>query len=252
MISDETGPVFGIFTYLAYINALLGAFNLLPGFPLDGGRVLRAILWRTTGDPQRATRTAALVGQAFGWALIGLGLYQVLAGNYLGGLWMAFLGWFLNSAADTQRRESILAETFKHVPVGQLMNTSPEVVPPEMPMDELVRARFLGKGRRVAAVCEGQRPAGIVSLSNVRGIPEGQWPAKQLADVMTRNPLHGISPEADVTEALRMLGEHDVNQVAVLKNGALVGMLSRADVVRYLQLREELGPPMQAPKQSER
>jgi Zn-dependent protease len=140
--------------YLAFINLLLGIFNLLPGFPLDGGRVLRAILWKVMNDMRRATDIAARVGQFMGFAFIAFGVYQLLGGNFLGGLWIAFIGWFLNSAAEASRRQATQQALFQGIRVHQLMDPEPERVTEDMTIADLVYGHFLARGRRALAVCD--------------------------------------------------------------------------------------------------
>ena len=234
-------PVAAILAYLTLINLMLAGFNLLPGFPLDGGRVLRSILWGTTGNLARATRIAASVGQAFGWLFIAWGVYQVLGGNFLSGLWMAFIGWFLNNAADASAREVRLQEQFRGVHVGQVMEPSTETVTPQTTVEELVQEWILQRRRRALPVSEDGKLAGIVTLTDAKGVPQDRWSQVRVGEIMRREPLYTVGPEDDLDAALQLLAEHDVNQVLVLRQGALVGLLSRAEVIRYLQFRHELG-----------
>ncbi|MBI2856096.1 MAG: site-2 protease family protein [Chloroflexi bacterium] len=235
------GPLGAILWYLALVNALLGIFNLLPGFPLDGGRVLRSLIWGATGSFARATRIATGVGQAFGWMLIALGVFQILQGNVIGGLWFAFIGWFLMSMAESSRREVTQREQFQGVRVSQVMDSSPDTVAPDTSVEELVRRWFLQRGRRAAPVCDSDNLKGIITLTDVKGLPQHRWNSTAVRDVMTRQPIYSVGPDDDLNGALRLLAEHDLNQVLVLQEGRLVGMLTRADVIRYLQMRQELG-----------
>ena len=237
----EDEPLNGVLSYLALVNALLAGFNLLPGFPLDGGRVLRSILWGATGSLSRATNVAASVGQGLGWAMVGLGVFLLLGGEVLSGLWIAFLGWFLGSAASASRRETAMTEAFREVSVRQVMDSQPAAIGPDDPVESLVREWFFRRGRRAVPVCEGTRFLGIVTVTDVRAVPQERWPTTRVAEVMVRDPIYSVSPSTDLSEALRLLAEHDLNQVVVLRDGELVGMVSRADIMRYLQFRQELG-----------
>ncbi|MBI4305782.1 MAG: site-2 protease family protein [Chloroflexi bacterium] len=242
----ERAPLRAMVGYLAFINAALGIFNLIPGFPLDGGRVLRSAVWRATGSLVRATNIAATVGQAFGWALIAIGVFQVLAtGSIIGGLWTAFIGWFLNGAAEASRRETAVQVMFSGVKVRSVMDQSPPFVSPNAPVDGIVRDQFLAGGRRAVLIGEGDRLLGIATITDVRKLPQEKWSETPVAAVMTRSPLKTIGPDEDITAALRMIAENDLNQVPVIDGEHTVGMLSRAEIVRQMQLRQTLGlrPP---------
>ena len=240
-VADASGPLAATLTYLALINGLLAVFNLLPGFPLDGGRVLRSILWGSTGSLVRATNIAGRVGQAVGWVLIALGVLQVLQGNFLSGLWIAFIGWFLNSAAESTRREVATQEIFRGVKVRDMMDPEPEVVSPQTTVESIVRDSFLRRGLRAAPVCEDDQLVGIVTVTDIKEISEEQWPFTVARNIMTREPLHSVSPDEDLATALGLMGEYNIHQVLVTEDGKLEGLLNRAHVVRYLQGVQELG-----------
>jgi len=241
IVSDRNTPLTAILVYLALINGLLGIFNLLPGFPLDGGRVVRAVLWGATGNLAKATNIAAGVGQIMAFALIGWGVFQVLSGNFVGGLWIAFVGWFLSGAANSSRRQTAFQEALRGIPVSEVMEPDPETVEPETRVDVLVRECFLQRGRRALPVHEDGRLVGIVTLTDVKEVSPEQWPTTRVAEIMTREPLYTVSPDADVAEALRLLAEHRLNQILVTAEGTTAGLLSRADVIRHIQLLSELG-----------
>ncbi len=232
---DGNGPVVAVMFYLGYMNALLAVFNMMPGFPLDGGRVLRSVVWGVTGNLSRATNIAAGVGQAFGWSLVGLGVYQVLQGSIAGGLWMAVIGWFLSSIAGANRKESMIEKRFRGVRVDQLMDRGAAAVSSGTLVEVLVREHFMQRGSRAAPVVEYDRIVGIATLTDVRAVPQDRWAEVRVEEVMTREPLYSVGPDDELGVALRMLAEHSLNQVMVLSGGRLVGLLSRADVIRYLQ-----------------
>ncbi len=248
VLPGQDGPMAATLSYLALINLVLAVFNLLPGFPLDGGRVLRSILWGTTGSLAQATRIAASVGQAFGWLLIGWGVYQILGGNFLSGLWIAFIGWFLSSAAGSSRRKVMLQEQFRGVRVGQVMEANTETVTPQTTVEELVQEWFLQRRRRALPVSEDGKLAGIVTLTDVKGVPQDKWSQVQVAEIMRREPLYTVGANDDLDAALQLLAQHDLNQVPVLQEGRLVGLLSRAEVIQYLQFRHELGIRPERPR----
>ena len=225
--------------YLALINALLAAFNILPGFPLDGGRVLRSILWRTTGNLIRATNIAATVGHFFGWAFIALGVYWFLGGDWLGGLWIAFIGWFLNNAADASRREITLKEHLTGARVKDVMYVGQESIGPKTTVADVVHGIFQQRFRRAVPVCQDNRPVGIVTITDLKGLPQEKWAETPVEQIMTREPLYSVTPEDDLNAAMKLITQHDLNQVLVLSQGQCAGLLSRADIIRYLQLSQE-------------
>lgn len=247
-LPGRTGsPLEATLFYLALINAMLAAFNLLPGYPLDGGRVLRAILWAITGSVTKATSIAAMVGQVFGWALVAYGVFAIFGGNFLGGIWIAFIGWFLSNAASSSRQETSLRENLKGVRVRDVMQVNLETVSPGMPVADLVRDYFFQRGRRAVAVTEDNRLVGIVTLTNVKSFPQDKWPDTRVADIMTRSPLYSVAKDDELQSAFNLIAERDLNQVLVLEDGRLVGLLSRADILRYLHLSRELRFPAGTP-----
>jgi len=241
LIEPPASPATALLSYLWQINALLAAFNLLPGFPLDGGRVLRAIIWGTTGNLTRATNIAAMVGRFFGWTLIALGLFLVVQGEFLGGLWMAFIGWFLSSAADASRRDVTLRERLSGVPVRALMDTNMATVGPQTSVEEVVHEIFLRGRRRAVLVSQDDRLVGIITLTDLKELPQHKWNQTTVEEIMTRQPLYWVPSEADLSSAMRLIAQHDVNQVLVLNQGRLIGLLNRADIIRHLQLSQALG-----------
>ncbi len=229
--------------YLAFINLALAAFNLLPGFPLDGGRVLRSIIWKTTGNLVKATDIASIIGRVFGWGFIVVGVYLALfiQGGLLNGIWIAIIGFFLTNAAETSRQEVTTRELLTGVQVGQVMELNIETVSPRMTVAELVRDVFLVRRRRTVPVAEDDRIIGMVAISDVRALPQEEWPIVPVERIMTREPLHAVKPEDDLNTALKVIAQYDLNQVPVLNQGKLVGILSRANVINFMQLKHELG-----------
>ena len=235
------GPVKATALYMAEINVLLAAFNILPGFPLDGGRVLRALIWGMTSDLKKATNIAAVVGQVFGWLMIGLGVFWALAGNLMGGIWLVFIGWFLNSSAEASRRELELRSLWLNVRVANVMNNSPETVGPASPVEALVNEVYVKKGIRVAPVVDDGRLLGIVSLADVKRLAPGEWRNTPVVKIMTPLPLKVVGPGDDIKTAVQLMAEHGLNQLPVVVEDRLVGLLNRADIIRYVQVHHELG-----------
>ena len=241
VVGEQTSPLAATLTYLAMVNALLAVFNLLPGFPLDGGRVLRSILWGTTGSLVKATNIATTAGRILAWTLIGFGVFQLFTGNFLGGLWIAFIGWFLHGAADASRREVTLQEQLRGVQVREVMDYSPETITPQTSVLDVVRGIFLQRGHRAVPIRQDDQLVGIVTLTDIKELPQQKWAETPVAEIMTRKPLYTVSTDDDLTSAFRLLAQHGLNQVLVLHDGQLVGLLSRADIIRHLQLGQELG-----------
>jgi Zn-dependent protease/CBS domain-containing protein len=236
--------------YLGWINVTLAIFNLIPGFPLDGGRVLRSILWGSTGNLQKATNAAATVGRLFGWGFIIVGILMVfgvslpvVGSGLFGGLWIAFIGWFLNSAAEASRREMTLREHLSGVRVKDVMNAQAGSIDPETTVEQLVANIFQRLHGRAVPVCKNDRLQGIVTIDDVKKVPREQWAVTPVESIMTRQPLYTVTPDSGLHDAFKMIAQHAINQVLVTQDGRCIGMLSRADIIAHLQLSQELGRP---------
>ncbi|HWH38047.1 MAG TPA: site-2 protease family protein [Candidatus Limnocylindrales bacterium] len=239
----ESEPRIGLVAgYLAIINVILGLFNLIPGFPLDGGRVLRAILWTATGSVRRATEGAATVGKVIAWGLFGFGLFQILAlGNLFGGIWMAAIAWFLHNAASASVQQVVFETRLRRVRARDITRRDDTAVPPGLSVAELIEDYLLPRNRRAMAVSDNGRLVGMVTVSDLQRVPSAQRSRVSVAEVMGgREGLVTIDADARVQQAVELLAEHEFEQLPVLEDGRLVGMLTRADVMRQLQLREAL------------
>ena len=241
LVADPTTPIGAMLNYLAMINLILAAFNLLPGFPLDGGRVLRSILWGTTGNLVKATNIAATVGRILGWILIAFGVFQLFAGNFLGGIWIAFIGWFLSSAAEGSRQQVSLREQLDNIKVKDVMNPEPKMIDPQTRVEDLVRNIVRKHHGRAIPVCKDGQPLGIVTVTDIKELPQDRWVQTPVEEIMTRQPLYSVDPEDDLSSAMQLITKHDINQVLVLHQGQCIGLLSRADIIRHIQLNMELG-----------
>ena len=241
-LGDGTGAVAGVAFYLAFINVLLAVFNLIPGFPLDGGRVFRAIVWWATGSFQTATYLAVTAGRVVAFLFVLAGIFIVFTGAFLSGIWLILIGWFLYSAAGASARETQQEEWLRGVTVGQVMNPHPSTVEPQVPISELVHEHILQKAVRALPVVQEEQLVGMITLNEIRGVPREQWDSTPVGSVMTgREDLQTVKPDDDLAGAIRILAEQDINQLPVVEDGRLVGLLSRSNVMRYLQVREELG-----------
>jgi CBS domain-containing protein len=232
----------GILFYLAMTNVLLGLFNLIPAFPLDGGRVLRSIIWKTSGSIRQATRVASMTGQVIAYLFILLGIWIFFAGSILNGIWLGFIGWFLLSAAQSAHSQVMLASVFNSVTVGEVMNPKPTTVPADISLQQLVDAYFLPGGLRYALVMQADHLVGLMTLSDIRHIPREQWGQVPVSTAMIPlSRLHVVTPQQSLSEVLPLMAGRDVNQLPVVENGALVGILSRDAIVHYLEVRRSLG-----------
>ena len=231
-----------ILSYLALMNIILGIFNLIPGFPLDGGRVLRSIIWKATGNFQTATNITTFVGQAFAYLIILWGILLFFAGNAFNGLIIIFTGWFLLTSAQSARSQSMLDTAFRGVTVNQIMNTNVMTVPANISLQKLVDEYFLPRGLRSAFVMQGDQLAGLITLSDIRHVPRDQWPQTPVGYAMIPlERLHTITPQQNVKDVLPLMTGQDVNQLAVVQDGRLVGVLTREGILRSLEIRRNLG-----------
>jgi Zn-dependent protease/CBS domain-containing protein len=235
-------PLEAILGYLAVANLLLGLFNLIPGFPLDGGRVLRSIIWKLSGNLQTATRAASLVGQLVAYLFILWGIWQFFTGNILAGIWIGFIGWFLLSAAQSANSQVMLEAMFKGVTVSEVMNAHPATVPANISLQKLVDDYFLPRGLRSAIVLQGDQIAGLITLGDIRHVPREQWRQTPVGYAMVPlNRLHMVSPTQSLNEVLPLMAGHNVNQLPVVQHGRLVGLLNREAIVHFIEVRRGLG-----------
>lgn len=241
MMTEPTTPLMAMLVWLGYINFGLAIFNLLPGFPMDGGRVFRAIVWWRTGSAQRATRVASLTGQFVAFAFIIFGIFSFFGGAGFSGLWMAFIGWFLLNAAKAAYAQQELTERLRGVRVGDLMTRDCPVVDGNANLQTFVHDYLLHTGRRCFLVAEQGEVTGLITSNEVKGIEQARWPYTTVFAVMRPlEQLRTVTPETPVSEALEIIGRDDVNQLPALVNGRLEGMISRDQILRYLLTRAEL------------
>jgi len=234
-------PLAASASYLALINVMLAVFNLLPGFPMDGGRVLRSIIWKITGNLRKATRIASRVGQGFAFFLIFVGILQILRGNF-SGLWLILIGWFLHSAAITGYEQVMVEAVLKRVRAEDLMTRDFATVSSLLPVQSLVDDYILKKRERVFLVADDGHLRGIVCLEDVKGIPRENWPAVKVGEIMTpKEKLEVVSPDADGSQVLSRIIGKNIHQVPVMVGDKVTGIICRTDILRFIQLRSELG-----------
>ncbi len=223
-----------VFGYLAVMNVLLAVFNLIPGFPLDGGRVLRSLLWKLTGSAQTATRWSARVGQVVASLLILLGIWLALSGSLLSGLWLGLVGWFLLAGAKAARTRATQETRLQAITVRQVMRPVPLVVSPEMRVQDLMEIYVLPRKLSAVPVMEGERLVGLVTLSEIQQVPREVWGQVAVGQIMARrDQLLTVSPQQPLHKALALPERHDDNHLLVMEGDRLVGIVSR-DVIALL------------------
>ena len=233
--------VAAVFGYLALINGLLGLFNLIPGFPLDGGRVLRAVVWQLTGSMRRGLEVAVGAGQLVGYGLMAWGVFEVLGGDAVSGIWIAVIGWFLQGAGAAQLRQVRSEARLTGVSVRDVMRPDTSAIAPNASVADLVEDYLVRGNRRAVPVVAGDRLVGMVTLGDIQAVAPQVRASTRVADVMGgRAGVTTVRPDTPLTEALEAMLGGDFEQLPVLEDGRLVGVLSRADIIRQIQLREAL------------
>jgi Zn-dependent protease/predicted transcriptional regulator len=233
-----------VLVWLGYINIVLAVFNMIPGFPLDGGRVLRAIVWATTKNADRSTLMAARVGQVVAFLFILDGIWNFFAGAGFGGLWIAFVGWFLMDAAKASYAQVEIAAAFRGVRVSEVMSHNCLIVNRGLGLQEFVDTYLLKTGQRCFAVEDHGRLVGLITPRDVGVIPRERWDKTTVREAMRPlEELHVITPDTQVLDALKLMAGNDVNQLPVVANGTLQGMFSRSQLMQLLRSRSELQLP---------
>ncbi len=242
---ERVGPLPTLLLWLGPVNILLGLFNLVPGFPLDGGRVFRSIAWWITGDLRKATRWASAMGQGLAWLLMGTGVAMAFGiavpffgRGFVQGLWLLLIGWFLNNAAKMSYHQLLVRQALAHVSVAEVMRRAVEPVRPDLSIAALVREHVMNSDQRAVPVVDGDRFVGLVCLDDVRRVPESDWALVSVAKVMT--PLEALAtlpPDADADAALDQLARRDVDRIPIVQDGHLLGLIRRQDIMKWLALR---------------
>lgn len=241
LLRDTNEQVTAITGYLALVNFVLAIFNILPGFPLDGGRVLRSIAWKKSGSFRTATRVASNVGVAFGVILMVSGVGLILLGYVINGIWFAFIGWFLSGAArgeaDNLKLETILG------PLKARDVMSPEFasVPPHLSLQLIVDEYMVGQGHRAVIVARDDAVFGIVSISDIRRHPRNEWDSTPAQTVMTpRERVLTVGVDEPALEVLELIAQKQLNQVPVLEDGQMIGLITRRELIERIKVAEQL------------
>jgi len=234
-------PLPAMLMWLGVINIGLAIFNMIPGFPLDGGRVLRGLLWWITGNATRATTIAARVGQIIAFGMIIYGVMQFFGGAGINGLWLAFIGWFLLSASRESYAQMVITEGLRGLRVADVMTAEYTPVDAHLNLQTFAEEYLMRSGRRFFVVTVNGRPEGIITPHEISDVPRARWPYTTIADVM--RPLdrtRTVGPNTPVTEALQVMTSQDLNQLPVISGGALAGLISRSHILQLIQTRSEL------------
>lgn len=234
-------PLLAVVQYLAFINLALALFNLIPGFPLDGGRVFRAIVWAVTRNLHRATVTASNAGRLFAYAFIIFGVWQVFVGNLIGGLWIAFIGWFLETAAVAQVQQDAIQRLLAGHKVSEAMHACDPPVAPETTLQELVDHHILGAGRRNFLVGQPDHVDGLLTLHRIKEVAGNEWTTTTAAQAMIpRARMKSVGPDTSLVTAMQSMDRNGFNQLPVMVDGRAEGILNREDAISYLQVLRDL------------
>lgn len=233
-------PVSGSALYLGVLNVALGVFNLVPGFPLDGGRVLRSIIWKVTGDMTRATLYAVRIGKVVGYLLIALGVVEAITVSIIGGVWLAIIGWFLRNAAAVSYQQHLLQGVLEHVKASDAMTPNPATVAPDLTLKQLMDEHFLREHYQAYPVVKDEHPVGLVTLEQVRAVPSDQWSTRQVSDIMAPAPDGlTVSPDEPMTQVVEKMDASRVERVLVTHDDHLDGIITVADLTIWLRRAQE-------------
>jgi Zn-dependent protease/CBS domain-containing protein len=234
-------PVNGVMYYIAYINGILAAFNLLPAFPLDGGRILRSILWGAKDNLRWATRISSGIGAAFGLGLIFLGVLQFIGGNVIGGVWMFLIGMFLRNAAQMSYQQLLVRKALEGEPVRRFMNADPVTVPDSITVAKLVEDYIYKYHYKMFPVMAGEKLFGCITTRQVKEIPREAWDRETIREAASPcSAENTIPPGTDAIKALAMMNQTGVTRLMVVENGRLVGLVTLKDLLDFFSLKVEL------------
>jgi Zn-dependent protease/predicted transcriptional regulator len=234
-------PVCGILFYLFWINLLLAAFNMIPAFPLDGGRVLRSYLWKRNGNLRKATHTASRIGLGFGGALIALGVVSILFGSFIGGLWWLLIGWFLRNAAKASFMQMEIRTALKGETVDRFMNREPVTVPAGISLQELVQDYFYVHHFQMFPVVRDSKIVGCISTREIKQVPKSEWDRHSVQELLVPcGEQNTVSPGTDAMDVLAILERTGRSRLLVMDKGRLIGLISLKDLLRFLSLRLDL------------
>jgi Zn-dependent protease/CBS domain-containing protein len=234
-------PVVGVLAYLASINAILAVFNLVPAFPLDGGRILRAALWYWKGSLRWATRVASTIGGGFGILLIVLGVYRVLIGDFVGGMWWFLIGLFVRFAAQMSYQQVLMRETLRGIPVRRIMAANPITVPSGITIAQLIDDYVYRHHHNMFPVVDNGRLVGCVRMNDIKRLPRDRWASTTVAEIMQQcTEATAISPNMDAMEVLSLMARTQNSRVLVTEGDRLVGVVTLSDLMNFLNVKLNL------------
>lgn len=233
-----SAPTLAVLEYLGWINLLLAGFNLLPAFPLDGGRILRSILWKWRGSLGLATRTASGIGSLFGILLMLLGLLAIFQGNPIGGIWWILIGLFLKNAAENSYRQVLINRALEGEKIRRFMVTEPVTVPDSISLSELVEGYIYRYHHKMYPVVKSGDVLGCITIRQIKSVPKDEWPVRKVGEISSRlSPENTIRPDTGAAEALSLMSRSGNSRLIVLENDRLAGILSLKDMLQFLSLR---------------
>ena len=231
----------GVIWYVGYVNVILVIFNMVPGFPLDGGRILRAAIWHRTNNLRQATKVVSNIGTVFAFFLIFMGVMGILGGVFVAGLFWIFIGIFLYQSAKSGYQMVSLREGLSQIPVQNVMTENPQTIPPDINLGELVEDYFFKRRYSSFPVVDGDKLIGMVEINDVKRVPRDKWNNTSVRDVMhSWDDVKTITPEMDTFEVLMEMIDHQTGRLPVVSDGKIIGIVSRKDILNFVQLREEL------------
>jgi len=236
-------PIVAVAAYLAWVNTLLAVFNLLPGFPLDGGRLFRSIIWRFTHNIKRATRIASTGGQILGFSLIAFGFLQLFSPgpNFIGGLWFILIGWFLNNAAQSSYQDLVVRMMLEGTRVKEVMTYAPETVPADLNLQAFLDNYLFNRSYQSFPVEAEGHPIGLVTLGQVKQTPREEWQQRTVSDIMIPVADIATSPDRDMSSVLEQMQDNRSRRLLVTTDGHLEGILSASDIANWLQRQRTFG-----------
>jgi Zn-dependent protease/CBS domain-containing protein len=239
--TEPSVPAIAVLLWLGYINMMLAAFNMIPGYPLDGGRVLRAVIWWITRNADRSTQLASQVGQAVAFIFIFSGLYRFFLGANFGGLWLAFIGWFLLDASRSSYAQVALMTGLRGRLVADIMERDCPTVEGHLTLKDFVDEYLLRTGRRCFIVVQNHNVSGLITPHEIKQVDRERWPLTSVQSVMRHlDQVRSVTPDTSAIQALEIMTREDINQLPVLSNGHLDGVFSRGHVLRFLQTHAEM------------
>jgi Zn-dependent protease/CBS domain-containing protein len=239
--TEPSVPAIAVLLWLGYINMMVAAFNMIPGYPLDGGRVLRALIWWITRNADRSTQLASQVGQAVAFIFIFSGLYRFFLGANFGGLWLAFIGWFLLDASRSSYAQVALMTGLRGRLVADIMERDCPTVEGHLTLKDFVDEYLLRTGRRCFIVVQNHNVSGLITPHEIKQVDRERWPLTSVQSVMRHlDQVRSVTPDTSAIQALEIMTREDINQLPVLSNGHLDGIFSRGHVLRFLQTQAEM------------